>query len=298
MVERLIGLRALDVGDPVQGVRVPVHVIYPTTVAPTVHRFGLWEVEAALDAPAPGRLRLAAISHGTGGTPWAYTGLARHLAGHGFAVAMIAHPGNTRGDDALAHTAANLANRPRHVRLALDAAFAALDLEPGAAVVGHSMGGYTALAIAGGKPMALPNQTADGVAHPVDVEHDPRVTRVALLAPALPWLMAPGALANVHAKVFVRAGERDDITPAPFIAAVLRDVPANHAVVPGGGHFFCIGPLGPHVAGLPVAHDPPGFDRAAYLPTLYAQLAAFLEGTVALSATSEPASAANRPISK
>lgn len=70
------------------------------------------------------------------------------------------HPGNCRGDDGLAGTLENLVNRPRHVRLVIDAAFAdaALGprLGPGVAVVGHSLGGYTALAVAGGEPSAFP----------------------------------------------------------------------------------------------------------------------------------------------
>ena len=45
-------------------------------------------------------------------------------------------------------------------------------------VIGHSIGGYTALASAGGKPLALPTQTPDGVAHPVEVERDPRIGAV------------------------------------------------------------------------------------------------------------------------
>jgi len=274
----VIGIRALQIADAAQGATVPVHLLYPTTAAESPQQFGPWEVSAARDAPiVGGSLSLVVISHGTGGTPWGYAGIAQHLVEHGFAVAMITHAGNTRGDDALAHTAANLVNRPRHVRLAIDAAFAALPLHADVAVIGHSMGGYTALAVAGGKPMALPDQTPDGVAHPVDVEHDPRVRKVALLAPAIPWLMAPGALASLHAQVFVRTGERDDITRPDFVAAVLREItPADSKVVPGAGHFFCVFPIARHLASLPPGQDPPGFDRAAYQPTLHADLVAFL----------------------
>ena len=268
----MIGIRALDVRG------FAAHAIYPTIdAAPQMLRFGPWEVQAAPDAPVVGALRVVAISHGTGGAPWGYVGLARHLAAHGFAVVLITHAGNTRGDDHLANTPQNLADRPRHVRLALDAAFAALPIAGDAAVIGHSMGGYTALAVAGGQPMSLPAETADGVGRPVEVEHDPRVARVALLAPALPWLMAPGALAAVRARVFVRTGERDTMTPPDYVAWVLRDLAGvDRAVVPGAGHFFCMGPMSPHLAGMPPAQDPPGFDRAAYLPALYAELTAFL----------------------
>ena len=146
-----------------------------------------------------------------------------------------------------------------HIRLALDAAFAAFDIAS-VAVVGHSMGGYTALAAAGGKPMALSNQTADGVAHPVEVEHDPRIGKVALYAPAIPWLMAPGALANVRAEMFARTGEHDDITRPDFVASILRDTPAEVGVVPAPA----------------TSHDPParsGRRRPDSLATLPASTA-------------------------
>src|SRR5204863_3498795 len=99
---------------------------------------------------------------------------------------------NKRGDDALANTTVNLVNRPRHIKLVLDA----LGAER-AVVIGHSLGGYTALALAGGEPMALPEQTEDRKAAPLTVVHDARVIGVVLLAPATPGFIAPGALAGL-----------------------------------------------------------------------------------------------------
>jgi dienelactone hydrolase len=79
----------------------------------------------ALDAPpADGVWPLVVISHGNSGTPWAYRQLAKHLVLAGFVVALPAHTGNTRLDNSLAGTAANLANRPRHLTLAIDAVLA------------------------------------------------------------------------------------------------------------------------------------------------------------------------------
>lgn len=64
------------------------------------------------------------------------------------------HPGNNRADNTIAGTIANLVNRPRHIRLLIDAAFDNLVIGPAllrdkVALIGHSMGGYTALAVAG-----------------------------------------------------------------------------------------------------------------------------------------------------
>jgi predicted dienelactone hydrolase len=289
-----VGCRAVAATDDVQGARVPLHVLYPTKASPRTATFGSYALELALDAPVAGAgLPLVAISHGTGGTPWAYRGLAMHLARAGFAVAMIEHPGNSRTDNSLADTPANLANRPRHVRLALDAAFA--DVVVGsrlvaddAAVIGHSLGAYTALAVAGGHPMALPKQSPDGVAHPVHVVPDSRVRVLVLLAPAIPWFMGPGALAEVHARLFVRTADRDEITPPAFVEWILRGLPANaqmdYQVVPGAGHFAFVAPFPPALAnpGFPPSQDPPGFDRTAYQAQLCSDVLAFLRATPGL----------------
>lgn len=292
-----VGCRALTVVDDVQGARVPVHVLYPTTAATRTETFGPYPLEIALDAPIAGeRLPLVAISHGTGGSPWVYRGLAMHLAHAGFVVAMIEHPGNSRTDNSLADTPANLANRPRHVQRALDAAYADAVLGPrlvpdDAAVIGHSLGGYTALAVAGGRPLALPNMTADGVAQPVAVERDPRVHALVLLAPALPWFMAPGALADVRAPLLVRTAELDEHAPPAFIERILGGLPADaqidDQVVPGAGHFAFMSPFPPALAhpGFPPAQDPPGFDRAAYQPQLYAEVVAFLRASLGRART-------------
>lgn len=268
-----------------------VRVLYPTLAPARSERFGAYELELAHDAPiAVHRMVPVAISHGTGGTPFAYRGLAKALVGAGHAVLLITHPGNHRDDDSLANTVQNLEGRPRHVTQALDAAFAdphlAGHLVPDrAAVFGHSLGGYTALAVCGGRPIALPQQTADGKAAPIAVTPDPRVVAAILFAPALPWLMAPGALDGVHARVMVRACEKDEAAPPFFIEKIVRALPApaelDYAVVPGAGHFACFWPLHPALAKLPPGQDPPGFDRAAYQPVLHAEVLGFLNATAA-----------------
>jgi predicted dienelactone hydrolase len=287
-----LGYRALDVCDPVQAVPLGVHLLYPTNAIAHPLAFGPYAIEAALDAPFGEPIgHVVAISHGTGSSPWTHRVVAAHLAEHGCTVALIAHAGNTRGDDALAFTPANLANRPRRVTLALDAVFAALATmdhiksQNRATLIGHSLGGYTALAAAGGHPLALPNETADGHAHSIETVSDPRVDRIALLAPAVPWLMAPGALDDVRARVFARTGERDELCPPTFVAQVLRGLPTtaalDHAVVPNAGHFSFMSPMPASLVrpGFAPAFDPPGFDRAAYQPTLAAELLAFIRSS-------------------
>jgi predicted dienelactone hydrolase len=267
----------------------PVHALYPTASPPRPRRFGDrgYPLAVADDADVAGdRLPLVVVSHGTGSTPWLVRELAAAIAGAGFVVLLLEHAGNRRGDDALAGTLANLANRPRHFTAAVDAALVdpvvGPHVIPRVAGLGHSLGGYTAVAVAGGKPLALPHEAGSGVAEPVEVVADPRVACVVLLAPALYAFLAADALAAVRVPVLARAGERDELVPPFAVEQILRglpvDTPLDYAVVPGAGHFaFCTPfPAGLVSPAIPPSLDPPGFDRARYQPALHEQVVAFV----------------------
>lgn len=282
-----VGCRAIDVVDAVQGARIVTHVLFPTRAAEQEVSFGPYPVSVAMDGSVAGSgLPLVVVSHGTGGSPWTYRDLAAFLARRGFVVALPEHPGNSRSDDRLAGTPANLENRPRHVRRVIDGVQGdpALGAHVAAtvAVVGHSMGAYTALAVAGGRPSALPNETEDGRTRPVPVVRDVRVRALVLLAPATPWFMGEGALADVDVPILMRSGEKDAHAPSFHADIVTRGatrVPRMDArVVPGAGHFAFQTPFPAAMTRpeFPPSQDPPGFDRAAYLPTLYEEIATFL----------------------
>lgn len=302
-----VGARALAVVDEVQGARVPAWLWYPATAAAVPTRLGpfmhaLAEGAAPADAP-PGGFPVIAISHGTGGTPWGYRGLASALVDAGFAVLLLAHPGNWREDNALADTDANLANRPRHVARALAVALADPAVPLDAARVGgfgHSLGGYTLLAAAGGHPLTLPAHVPHAarldptpelarLAYAIETTSIPALRAVALHAPALGWFLADGALADVRAAIFVRACTADAWCPPDQIARALRSLPADVAAaadrgeVAGANHFACLAPYPPELArpDLPPSQDPPGFDRAAYQRTLARELAAFFAAALA-----------------
>jgi len=294
-----VGCRALEVNDPVQGARVPAWLLYPASAPERVEQFGPYPLAVALDAAVMGEgLAVVAISHGTGGSPWTYRDLAACLARAGYVVALLEHPGNSRSGDSLAGSAANLANRPRHVRLVLDAVFGDAQLgtrvsAAGAGVIGHSLGGYTALALAGGRPTCFAHESPDGQPRTVPVVPDPRVRALVLLAPATPWLMADGALAEVTAPILMRTGERDEHAPAFHAAIVLHGLAGrarvDHRVVPNAGHFSFQSPFPPAMTRpeFPPSQDPPGFDRAAFQPLLQAEVLAFLRtelGPAALEA--------------
>lgn len=289
-----VGGRALEVVDAVQGAQVPTWVLYPSRGAEQLERFGPYALPLAVGAAADGeQLPVVLISHGRGSSPWTFRGLAAHLARAGFVVALPEHPGNSRSDNSLDGTPANLLNRPRHVRLVLDAVYADEGLRgrlstSGAGVIGHSIGAYTALASAGGEPSTMPHESPDGVAHRIPTERDPRVGALVLLTPAAPWLMGDGALASITASTLLLAGERDEFTPhEQYIEPLLRGLRGcarlTSRVVPGAGHFSFQSPFPPALTrpDFPPSQDPPGFDRAAFQPELYAEIEAFLRGSLA-----------------
>lgn len=283
-----VGLRELAVGD---GEHAPLRVLvmYPSRAKEETLTFGRYSLEAAKDAEIEGaRMPLVVLSHGTGSTPLTFRGLAAHLAREGAVVALPFHTGNHRDDDRLAHTFENLANRPRHVRAVIDGLFAdpgiGPHLAPGqVAVVGHSLGAYTALAVAGGKPTCFPNETPDHVARAVPVEADARVRALVLFAPAAVWYLREGSLAEVEVPVLLRSGAEDHLAPPAVHAEIVERGLAHLASfdaarVPRAGHFSFQSPFPPAMTrpDFPPSQDPPGFDRASYQPVLAAEVTSFL----------------------
>jgi len=228
--------------------------------------------------------------------------LALALAAHGYVVAAPTHPrGKGRdisGDDVWI-------GRPKQVSRTVDAVLQATDLgariQPGRiGVVGHSNGGYTALAIAGAPPTpraimehcrqhpddtkfcsfggaATREATASGGAIP-DLR-DRRVRAIVLLAPnAAPF--TDEALGKVTVPVRLYGAERDDLTLVRYHAARLaKALPhaTEYRLISGAGHFS-------FVAGYPTllkfvageaARDPDGFDRDAMHAVINAEIVDF-----------------------
>lgn len=287
-----VGCRIADVADPVQCVPIPMRLFYPTNASERTERFGPYEIKVAVNAPADGGpFPLLVISHGGGGSSLTYRDLAGYLVRAGFVVALPEHPGNSRIDNSLEGTAANLENRPRHIRLAIDAAFA--DVVVGAvlsrdkvALIGHSMGGYTSLAVAGGRPTASPHETASGQIQYVAVSPDRRVRALVLLAPACAWFWSDGALADVDVPIFLRTAEKDELAHHLHVDFIQRDVRdpgrIDHRAVRNAGHHAFQSPFPPGMTrpDFPPSQDPDGFDRAAFQPVLYAEILSFLRSVL------------------
>lgn len=277
--------------DDIQGVDLPAWFLYPTEGAESVQQFGPYSFEVALDGPPLGSdWPLVVISHGNNGTPWSHRDTARALVRAGYAVVLVEHLGNSRSDQRLADTPENLANRPRHVRLALDWALGHFSVSKTSVFgIGHSIGSYTLLAAAGGEPSMSYGPGRIGAR--VHVVHEPRLRALVLLAPASPWFIPAGSLRNVTVPILLRRGELDALTPAFHSELILAGVPnaakVDYAVVPGAGHFSFQSPFPASMTrpDFPPSQDPPGFDRAAFQPKLNAEIVSFLDRGVVSDAT-------------
>ena len=225
---------------------------------------------------------LVILSHGSGGSHLIYRTISSYLAKNGFVVAMPEHFGNNRSNNTLAESVLNLQYRPRHISLTIDFVlnnpiFAAHIDADKIAVIGHSFGGYAALAVAGGTPWTKERLR-------VDVQHDARVKALVLLAPAAPFFLAPNALKHVHIPILMYTAQKDAILSAEYTAGVvLQGVPdpfrVTHRVVENAGHFSFISPFPKSLksASFLPSIDPEGFDREAFHRVLPAEILAYLQ---------------------
>lgn len=316
-----VGYRSLDLHDTVTGERFPVAVWYPTRAVPAplflsaslsacrlpaiLCRWIAFEMVVATNAPpADGPFGLIVISHGSGGLALNHRDLAMALAARGYIAAAPAHPRGT-SDDISGDSV--WIGRPKQVSRIIDAVLQDRDLGSRVprgriGVVGHSNGGYTALAVAGAPPTprvmtdhcrqhpddtrfcsfggARTRQATAGSGAVPDVR-DPRVRAIVLLAPnALPF--TDEALRKVTVPVRLYAAERDDLTLVRYHAERLaRTLPRDreYVLVPGAGHFS-------FVAGFPsllklivgeAARDPDGFDREALHEVMNREIVDFFD---------------------
>jgi len=276
-----VGSIELQIQSATDEILIPTWVLYPTQSSETFGRVGPYEMTLAWNAP-PLRMPcpLVLVSHGTGGSHLGYRHLAKCLAAHGYVVAMPEHPGNNRRDNHLADTTEILARRPSDLSDVVEALYQNPQLSSTVerhhfSVVGHSLGGYTALALAGGVPRT---QTGESI----PVVADSRLDCAVLLAPATPWFMDPDSLQAIDVPVLMLTAEHDPHTPgfhADIVRSGLRDeVGLEHHVVTNAGHFSFMSPFPESMCGpqFPPGNDPHGFDREAYLPLLQNQVLDFL----------------------
>ncbi len=251
-----VGVRTLTLPDPARldasgmGPRpVTVEVYYPSTAAAvagvprdviSVLGIPIVETPSFRDvALAPGPLPLVLFSHGNGGIRFQSFFFAAHLASHGYLVVSPDHHGNTFVDALRGVVDASAAvNRPLDLSFLIDR-FAAFSAEPGTPFTGavdttrigasgHSFGGYTVFALAGG-------------AGPLGTFTDARVRAILPQAPAAPF--PASFFAGISIPTLIVGGSLDGTTPfetqqrAPYDALPSGARVVALAELAGGGHF-------------------------------------------------------------
>lgn len=297
-----VGQRTLHLADPSRGREWAVEVWYPTTVEPPPivagaaarQIFKPWRV--APEAPiAEGRFPLLVFSHGTGGDRHALAWLMEQMVQQGYVGVSLDHYGNNHSHKI-----------PREFlkwwERAIDVQFVLTEILADSAWsphidptriggVGHSLGGYTMIALAGGQvdrlPPGLPNtlppefpETDEPIDYATDPEivasyqrwndqvKDERFHAFFVMAPAIGFgFHREEHTADIDRPISIVCGEGDGETPAESNAVNFhRRIPTSelHLFPAPVGHYVFLNEateLGRQVAPF-ICVDPPGVDRA------------------------------------
>ena len=242
-----VGLTTFEADDPARpGRTLTFDVWYPTepdTASGAPAALPLMVTELALpgvrrDAdpvhrPSP----LVVFSHGSGGVRYQSWFLLQALAANGYVVIAPDHAGNTALDPIFGTTdpfPVVAANRPRDVSFAIDQALAHSaspgDLLAGTvdptriAVGGHSFGGFTALAVAGGYQGWGPDERVDAI----------------IPIAAASSLLTDEELAAIDVPTLLLAGTHDETVPLAAAAErpwdLISSRPAWRVDVHDAGH--------------------------------------------------------------
>ncbi len=289
--EYAVGMTEFTIEDDDRPLRVTLW--YPAAPAPpadaplAVYDLAViqFESSALADVPAAdGTFPLVVFSHGSGGFRFQSLWLTEHLASWGFVVISADHPTNTFADQInvprfTENLASNYVLRPRDVIRQIDFAqtltdtgeFAGLiDIEQ-IAVIGHSFGGYTALATAGAtldfQQLQTYCETATfelassvcflteeedkitplvGGEPPYIVGSDPRVDAVVALAPWNGPILNQASLAQIDIPTLIIVGTGDRVTIPERDAYTIFDqmvnAPRTLTTFVNGDHFIFVDP--------------------------------------------------------
>lgn len=300
---------------------IQVTLFYPTQAPARDIPMGPFTLRVAIKAPPEAQFKgLIVLSHGTGGSELAHSSLAEALARGGYLVAALRHPGDNWEDRSIweKEPGAFFTERPRQASRVVDALLGDADWKdriaadaagPRIGVLGHSAGGFTAIALAGGQSdlsrigahckkdraddplfcsMGSTGQPSQGLLTLAPTT-DRRIRAVVAMAP-MGVVFTASSLAGIDIPVSVYAAQDDRwLVPrfhAEWIAKnVLR---AEFHPVANAWHFaFMDRPnLPTPTLDGDAAADPPGFDRIVFLAQLRSEILIFFDHAFA----GEPAS--------
>lgn len=271
--ENTIGFREIEIGA--QGDR-PLHVAvwYPTSTPEAPQLIGETSAFLGINAvrnaqPNADQRPLVVLSHGYGGNWRNLNWLAAELVHNGYRVAAPDHPGTTTQDKD-PKQAAQLWQRPRDISRVIDAliensSFAGPVDRSRISAIGHSLGGWTVTALAGGqfndaqllqdctkhktiiackpalmKELGLSNNT--NLTYLERPLRDPRISKVIALDPGILRGFTPQSLAKVQIPFLVIAAGTDIASlPAELESGYLINhlpVTTRHYVlIPDATHF-------------------------------------------------------------
>ena len=285
------GIHRLSIPNPSAG-HPPIQGVLWTPCAQPAEQLqlGPFALRASKDCPvnATQKLPLVIVSHGYGGSNLSHHSMAASLADSGFAVLAINHTLDSALNMAQGGTLAALLQRPADISAALDFLLAQPTwrghIDPGRiGFFGFSRGGYTGLVLAGAQPdfrhaqfecadMRIPLCQSQRDPHlpPMKFSPDARI-KAYVLADPLSAFPTRASVYHVRApmQLWASAYGGDGIVPGS-VQALAQQLPASTAlqVVANGNHFAFMAPCTPALAAIApeVCADPPGFDRAAFLP--------------------------------
>ncbi len=269
----------------------------PTTASETQHDYGLGTGHVVEDAPVGDEaFPVIVLSHGAFGSARNYAWIAEYLARRGYVVCGVSHFGESPvyGVETIdPSTVLDPSDRVVDCSFALDRVLAGALLEnvdpSRVGALGHSSGGATAIALAGGRfdPAAMARYCASeeaaedrGCAYgrlpaaaparpPAPrLHHDPRIRAVVALDPALGPGFDPDSLSEISIPVHVVGAVDNDFLPADAHAgryAALIPGCSFTRLSEGEGHFVFLNGCDSDLEanGIPLCRDRPGVDRRA-----------------------------------
>lgn len=304
-----VGYRKMTVTSEKTDEKFPLALLYPTGTASESVQFGPFQMDLSVGATvASGDFPLVIISHGSGGTNLGYRSIAFTLVKQGYVVGIPLHPKNNFQNNVAEGTNQNWINRPLHISATIDAILSEPNISANInadkiAVIGHSAGGYTALAVAGGvadtthlidlcrsdatisEPFCALVANNQVKAEKIANSQDERIKAIVLMAPVGILFKSEDALDKVVMPTLMLRAEKDSELTEPYEAEVIAQNLPNQALlidctVPNAGHYSFITPFPKAIqdeVGV-VAKDPDGFDRSAFQQLLGADILTFLDG--------------------